>query len=453
MELTLLNFSKRMNSTKQPTAAQLAAGKKKTIYLKDITNIDNPEIRLSGATEADYAYTYAYIKEWDRFYHIKTADLRHDDIFKISCELDDLATYKSQILATEAFVKYSSSDYSSYMIDDRVAMLTDIDVTVNDINQSPFRTTPSYVLTVVGESGVQVLLPSDPNVIPGTLYSQSVTDLVAALCIQWSDAQNCLLELKEIPMNLASDYTAQPAYVGKIDVGDRPALNPYFNDLLYDQTVMIHIPVTYNDFRLYKFVNASLYLPYVGTVEIDLDAFYPDPSALNQHVIINTVINPLTGSVCYSLKNDSGAIVATYSGAFGRSIPINASSPKDAVGAITHIISAAAGIASGHAASAISESINAMTDAVRFRGSTVGNFSGSFAEYLGTYFILTVEKHKSRIEPSNLTDFAGRPCGKVTSLSGLTGYVQTEGFSIDLSVNSDVIKSINSKLDAGIYIE
>ena len=452
MQLTLLNFSKRLNSTKQPTEEQLAAGKVMTIDLKQLTNIDNPELLISGATTNDYAYNYAYISDWGRYYHIKSADLRHEDIYHARLELDDLATYKAQIQNTSAFILYSSSDFSNLLIDDRVAMLTDVDITINDTHISPFSTTPSYLLTVVGEQGVQVLKPSDPNVIPATLYQKSVTDLLAALCTQWSDAQSCLLELKEIPMNISSDISLQ-GYVGKIDVGSRPALNPYFNDLLYDQTTQIHIPVTYNDFRLYKFVTAHLYLPYVGVVELDLQAFYPDPTALNQQVVIYAAINPLTGSVVYSLKNTDGAIIATYSGSFGRTIPINASSPRDAIGAVQHIISAAAGIASGKAASAISESVNAITDAVHFRGSTIGSFSGSFAEYLGTNYILSVEKHNSNIEPSNLTAFAGRPCGKVRSLSGLSGFVQTQGFSIDLTANSDVIKSINSKLDAGIYIE
>lgn len=453
MQLTLCNLSKRLNSTKQPTAAQLAAGKTfNNVTLKEITNIDNPVLKLAGASDNDYAYNYAYIHDWGRYYHVKTADLRHEDIYSAKLELDDLATYKAQILATSAFVLYSSSDYSDLLIDDRVAMLTDVDITIDNSNSSPFSTTPSYLLTVVGEQGVQVLKPSDPNVIPATLYQQTVSDLVAALCIQWSDAQSCMLELKEVPMNIGSELTLN-GYVGKIDVGSRPALNPYFNDLLYDQTVMIHIPVTYNDFRLFKFVTAHLYLPFVGVVEIDLQAFYPDPTAVNQHVIIYAAVNPLTGSVVYSLKNDDGEIVATYSGSFGRTIPINASSPRDAIGSIQHIMSAAAGIGSGRPATAIAESINAITDAVHFRGSTVGSFSGSFGEYIGTNYILSVEKHNSNIEPSNLNAFAGRPCGKVRSLAGLTGFVQTQGFSIELPANSDVVKSINSKLDAGIYIE
>ena len=41
MDVTLLNFSKRLNSTKQPTSEELAAGKKfEGLTLKELTNIE-----------------------------------------------------------------------------------------------------------------------------------------------------------------------------------------------------------------------------------------------------------------------------------------------------------------------------------------------------------------------------------------------------------------------------
>ena len=121
MEVTLLNFSKRLNSTKQPTEAQLAAGKTfSDVTLKEITNIDNPVLKLAGATENDYAHNYAYIHDWGRYYRIKTADLRHEDIYHASLELDDLATYKAQILNTSAFIIYSSTGFNRWLRDDRI---------------------------------------------------------------------------------------------------------------------------------------------------------------------------------------------------------------------------------------------------------------------------------------------------------------------------------------------
>lgn len=441
MEVTLYTgFIKRYNSTKQPSG-----GTTKQVTLKGECNVMNPSFFIADVTG------YTYLKAWNNYYFIDNVSYDINGAQYIDCSMDVLATYKGQILATSAFVKYSSSDYSSLLIDDRVGMLTDVDVSTTSVS-SIFTTTPSYILTVVGEDGINCLIPNDPNIIPAQLYQKQVSDLVSALCIQWSDAQSCLLELRELPLAVGSDYSLSPAHIGKIDIGNRSAMSQYFNSNLTEDYETITIPSTYSDFRLFRFVSAHLYIPFIGVVEIDLQAFQPDPT-ITGLVKIHTVVNPLTGSVCYTLKNVEDDIIHVYNGTFGRTIPINASSPSDAIGAITHIVSSAANIASGNYGSAISNVVNSMADSVRFRGSTVGNFKGSFAEQLGIDFVLGVEKHNSRIDPSNLTAICGRPCAKVTSLSTLTGYVETANFSVEVEAIGLVRSKINQMLDEGIYIE
>ena len=226
----------------------------------------------------------------------------------------------------------------------------------------------------------------------------------------------------------------------------------YFNSNLYEDDESIPIPATYSDFRLFTFVSAHLYLPFIGVVEIDLEAFYPKPTSSGL-IKIHTAANPLTGSVVYTLKNGYDEVIHMFSGSFGRTLPINASRPSDIVGAITHIISAASNIAAGKPEKGIPNIVNSMSDSVRFRGSIIGNFSGSFAEFAGTNFVLGIEKHNSRIDPTNLTDLVGRPCAKVVQIGTLTGYVETSGFSIDISAISEVKDMINQAMDKGIYLE
>lgn len=444
MEITLYkNFSKRRNSTKQPIGVESIT---KDVRLKGECSYTNPSFFLSDVEG------YVYLKAWNNYYYIDRVAYDINGAQYINCIIDVLATWKEEILATSAFVKYSSSDYSSLLNDNRVAMLTDIDVTVDSSVSSIFTTTPSYILTVVGEDGINCLIPIDPNVIPATLYQKQVSDLVSALCIQWSDAQSCMLQLMEVPLAVGADYSLDPAHIGKIDIGTRSAMSQYFNSNLIEQNDSIVIPTTYSDFRLFSFVNGVLYLPFIGVVEIPIDAFYPDPTSSGL-IKIHTVANPLTGVVSYTLKNADDEMIAMYSGNFGRTLPINASSPSDIVGAITHIISAAGAISTHKSIEGIAEVAQSMADAVRFRGSTIGSFSGSFAEFLGTNFILGIEKHESRIDPSNLTTLYGRPCCKVVQLSTLSGYVETRGFSVEISSLSEIKDMINSAMDNGVYLE
>ena len=119
-----MQFSKRVNSTKTPTAEELAGGVKlENVVLKESTNIDNPTLIIDGTSQNLYAYNYIYIHEWGRYYFIDTCDLRHNSIFTVKCSLDDLATYKTQILGTTAYVIYSSSDYNIWIRDDRTPIV------------------------------------------------------------------------------------------------------------------------------------------------------------------------------------------------------------------------------------------------------------------------------------------------------------------------------------------
>lgn len=452
MILRCYSINKKIKSTYRPTLADSHIDyscvlKQATEYMNPIFIIDTNGVWPG----ANYAVLYLDSTTIIGYYFISNIVSVNSMIFEFHCEMDCAALTKPDILAATAFVKYSSTEYSPLLIDDRVAMLTDVDISVTE-EASIFKTTPSYILSVVGEDGVNCLILNDPNIIPGTLYTKAATDLVAALCIQWSDAQSCMLDLREVPLSLSSDYSLSPAHVGKIDVGSRGAINQYFNGALIEDNESIAIPTTYNDFRLFRFVTAHLYLPFVGVVELPLESFYPDPESSGL-VKIKTVANPLTGSVIYTLKNGLDEMVATYSGSFGRSLPINASSPRDIVGSISHIVSGASSAAIGNSGGVVSNAVASMTDFVKFRGSVIGSFNGSYGEYAGTNFILAIEKHESNIEPSNLTSFCGRPCGKVMSLATLTGYVETVGFQLSGNYKKAVKDKVNEMLDSGIYIE
>lgn len=436
-------FIKRKNSTKQPTELTSVV---KDVKLKGECSVLNPSFFLADAD------SYTYLKAWGNYYFIDRVAYDINGAQYINCSIDVLASYKAAILGTTAFVAYSSSNYSALLHDSRIAMLTDVDVIVDDTVESIFTTTPHYLLSVVGEDGVNVLAPTDPNIIPATLYQKQATDLITALCIQWSDAQSCLLELKEVPIAIGADYVLEPAHVGKIDIGDRYALNQYFNSAREEQFESIAIPVTYNDFRLFSFVEARLYLPFVGVIELPLESFYPDPTSTGL-VKIHTIANPLTGSVAYTLKNGYDEIVGVYTGTFGRTLPLNTSKPNDMISAITHFVSSASSMIEKKPDDVLSSMIQSVSSAVKFKGSVIGSFSGSYGEYLGTNFVLSVEKHKSNNEPSNLTDIAGRPCAKVLPLTNLTGYVETRNFSIAVEAIAEVRDLINSAMDRGVYIE
>ena len=102
------NFSKRQNSTMQPSGSGTAY----TVYLKDGVSVMAPVFLIDGI---DLSVTYC---RWNnRFYFVRDIILSNNNIYQVSCEIDVLATWKSQIGASSQYVLRSASSYDGKVVD------------------------------------------------------------------------------------------------------------------------------------------------------------------------------------------------------------------------------------------------------------------------------------------------------------------------------------------------
>ena len=104
-------FSKKTNSTKQPTGtAALSA----SCLLKDATSIITPvfQIRTSDPT----AYNYCYCSAFHRYYFISDITW-NKGYWEIRCKCDVLATYKTTIGSTNGYVLRSANKSDGSIID------------------------------------------------------------------------------------------------------------------------------------------------------------------------------------------------------------------------------------------------------------------------------------------------------------------------------------------------
>lgn len=122
--LNLLTFTKRENSTKVPTQAQINAGYITQCYILDMTSVMEPTLRLQMPSNP-VGYNYAYMPDFGRYYHI--TDWSSDkDFWYATCTCDVLATYKSQIGASSEYVLRSASDYNTNILDELYPVTADI---------------------------------------------------------------------------------------------------------------------------------------------------------------------------------------------------------------------------------------------------------------------------------------------------------------------------------------
>lgn len=139
-------FSKRRNSTKQSSGL----GDQRTVQLKDGTSIDNPTFIITGN---NFNHNYAY---WDgRYYFVDNIVSLHNNLTEVSCVIDVLATYKSEILASTQFVCYSSVSGGAWLADTRIPVLKSTTASKSTAALGFINTAGFYVLSVVGgDTGV-----------------------------------------------------------------------------------------------------------------------------------------------------------------------------------------------------------------------------------------------------------------------------------------------------------
>lgn len=109
---TFYTFSKRINSTKQPSG-----GTSYSIELKAGSSAINPTIKLDiGQAGNPTAYNYAYISEFNRYYHIR--DWRWEErLWVADCKVDSMASWKTDIGSYTAYVSRAAAAYDGDIMD------------------------------------------------------------------------------------------------------------------------------------------------------------------------------------------------------------------------------------------------------------------------------------------------------------------------------------------------
>lgn len=118
MNVILHKFSKRYNSTKQPVPTD---GTSVTCQLKDETSFLTPTLvfsasALSNSLFSPSMYNYAQISYWQRYYYITDWTYKNG-VWEAHLAVDVLASFKSEIGNTTAYVVRSDSQYNGDIID------------------------------------------------------------------------------------------------------------------------------------------------------------------------------------------------------------------------------------------------------------------------------------------------------------------------------------------------
>ena len=454
------NFSKRKNSTKQPTG-----GTSVTCTLKETTSVEKPTFILSGND-----FTINYVKAFSHYYFVEDIRSVRNGLIEISCSMDVLATHKSAILSYTAFVERSDS-WSNPMIADPYVVMYNGETVDSNVEIGPFNSTGYYCISVLNDLGSKngfctYYLTSADEIENLAQYVNTDWGSSATAVLDWLQATflktaDSIIDCIWIPIAVgALPSSALSAWqTMKIGVDWVTGASGYrVTDVcVASDSVTITIPHVYTDFRKASpYTTVKLYIPGYGVVDVNPLDFDDDK------IYLKFSMDCTTGDTMCYMYNDAGDLIATFTYNMGVQCPVGKVA-ADVTGTVGGLIStvgslALAGVTKGAAQvgseiGAVSSGINTLASALGPTASVNGGKGGRAIVDYGLNVVCTVIC-KDTSDPDELLGTHGKPWMRESNLgSTFSGYVKCSNASVPISGMGSEKDELNGYLNSGFYIE
>lgn len=453
-------YSKKKNSTARPTS-----GTDATVTLKDDCSILNPVFDCAGVPDN---VNYIYVSDFGRYYFVSDVVHITADRIQIHCSVDVLASYKSQIGSYNAYVEYAASSDEIKITDPRNKPLLTFEekhTPLFDLGAAGFSTNGCFVLALAGgDGGVTYYVMSAQAM--KDFYNQVLDDSF------WTSIQNAFFHLDDAVLSCKwLPYTpagvqesiyicGQPTYVDGFRITSRLATiaEASYDIAYYSDT--LGYGTNYLDFEPYT--TGVLYLPYVGSVPLDLGVV-----SKSKQIRIKIAIDNYTGDIVYKLSNESGDFISSYQGNCSINVPLSSKS-NNALGAagggislIGGIVATAAAIATEGGSAAIMAGVgaavggaSALAQSLSVHTQVNGSVSSAVATELSTKIIATViTRVPAETDLRAFRYISGMPYFQAAQISSLSGYVKCSGASVTIPGYESEKDAVNGYLNSGFFYE
>ena len=453
------NFSKKKNSTKQPTGGTTA-----NVVFKDDCSIEAPVFLINGVD-----LDYNYLNFNGAYYFIDDIVLRNNNIYELHCSKDVLATYKTTIGSYNAFIERSASVYDNKINDRLLSSTQQITNSAVGTTSVGLSNSGCYIFRTIGcdsnyNTGLFLYATDDLEVV-GEIYNntaygvtQTIIDqIVQSLGMSALDTSQYLQSVMWVPYAkgdlTGSDTNEIVLGFYQADVTGRGVKTLSITHK-GTSTSLVLPTNAYSDFRAGnpQFSVYNLYLPGVGTVGLD------SLQASRGTVTISIDVDLISGAVAYVLKHvNSGCIIATFTGQLGVNIPL-VSTAINSAGAVESFAGTAATVAAavatenyiGAAAAAVGGTVSTVNTLTSAQGSLNG-YTGNIGFAKRQHQVLcSVVNYGSKSFPNTV---AGRPLYEYKTISTLSGFIKCGAASIDIPGEGPDKDAVNSYLNGGFYYE
>lgn len=449
--VTLLNVSKRINSTARPSTS---GGLSMSCTLKSACTIHNPDFEFQFAMSFNpNNYNYVYVGHWKKYYFIEDWEYVNR-LWVAHCALDTLATYRSDILNDQAFVMYSASSGNKYLVDQRIPPLAKTTyLTTVDANLLPAGHS-HYIVRILGASGgLTGFILSEANFAALGSVLASGSDFMEQVTQQYGDAFGCFASCMHFPFTPLTG-TVAPVCLGAYETSISA---PQVGSWTRTYTATISFSRHFDDWRDLTNITYLLWLPYYGCVELSASELLDAGS-----IRVECSIEFISGGMVYAVH--MGTNIQTFSASCGNSVPITGyqSNYQQAIHSATQGgISALSAIGSGGGASALPALFSGLGSAAAgieaaFTKSAriVGGATGQAWEGLNASTVSLI-RLISPIEynPADVASVIGRPMMKRASLGSLSGFTMTSNYAVSGTMDKAEKQEINDLMNGGVFIE
>ena len=460
---TFYTFSKKVNSTKQPTGQ----GTDHSIILKAASSIINPTIELDlGLSSSPAAYNYCYIQEFNRYYFVSDW-VFNERLWTARLTVDPLATFKTQIGAYSGYILRSASASDGDIIDLLYPALSKISTAANTTAQDPRWATDfsggSFVIGIMGKGngqnggGVTYYKASSSAMQALSNYMLNIANFAETITDIEDDLLKCIFNPMQYIISCMwypfHPYTTTGGvYVGWWEV-PLSGLDMLTSSMSWSRSMTYNVPKHPKAATRGNYLNAAPYSKYhlyagpFGVIPIDT-AYLLGKTQLVTFVKVDCV----TGSGKLTIEDSSGNVLEEHFAQVG--VPIQMGQNllnQGAVGGVTGgLMNTVTSALAGNPLSMLTSGFETIGNAAALSQSvpsTVGsNGSCTFRndwKLIGKFLDVADEDNASR----------GRPLCKPRTISTLSGYILCSDADPDIPCTDTEQAQIVSFMNGGFYYE
>lgn len=470
------NFSKRVNETLQPSGGQPI-----DVKLKDNCSIENPIFLLAtGGGVPNYTYAAAF----GHYYFVRDIISVNASMAEMHCKQDNMATHKSEIGATDAFVLYDTT-LNKYIPDTRLPCFSDPMIAASSgVALDHFSQSGTILVTCTNEDGcgTYAIPPASlVNLIPNDFQDQMDASVETFIDTQWSGIESIISskfatgadvnfpvlagtfaglrelfvsgkaidnikEIRWIPFNVIdldpSDWDA--IYLGKYDThvkGQR--LSQGATRILTGNTNNVSIPWRFDDWRNSEpYTQVYISIPFVGTVNIPASTIIGKSS-----LRLDYSIDKISGDIAYQLwAGNADFLIGTYGASTGISVALGTTA-RDPLKVVSNLTEASTSVLIGNYPGAMGQAVNAFVPTPQ----TVGGLGSSAGMGLDQRFKIWTVVHAPAATPDSVANVMGTPAFQVKRIGNLSGYVQCQNASVRGNMRAEDRDEINGYLNSGFF--